>query len=97
MAKKYVPSGYQIINIIIDNSEGNYFVVDSEDKTTLIKVLENVDISVIKPILLHCATPDYNLTCFPLLEDYTLRFNSGDYAFAIALVNRDLEVTVSSL
>ena len=55
MAKKYVPSGYQIINIdASDKTSGTPFTPETEDEKLLLKYLKSDKIE--KPLLLHCIS-----------------------------------------
>ena len=68
MAKKYVPSGYQIINIdCSDKTSGTPFDPVTEDEILLCKILYDVTSEGInKPILLKCIDTDQNMWCgFP--------------------------------
>ena len=53
MAKKYVPSGYQIINInASDKTSGTPFDVETDDEKVLFDLLSK---EITKPILLYCV------------------------------------------
>lgn len=54
MGKKYVPSGYQIININVENkTSGQGFAPETDDEKLLLELLEN---GVKKPILINLVT-----------------------------------------
>ena len=55
MAKKYVPSGYQIINITsTDVDDDGYLILESKDAKILYELLDNNNPKIVtKPILLN--------------------------------------------
>ena len=77
MAKKYVPSGYQIINLDITATafDGTPFTIsaETEDEITLCDILDD-NKQYEKPILLkiHEKSQDYNLCGFVTCVDGTL-------------------------
>ena len=76
MAKKYVPSGYQIINISLYDDDGDLQIQDSEDKKVLEKII-NENQLFNKPMLLklHDDANDYDLMGFVIV--------SGENSFSI--------------
>ena len=77
MAKKYVPSGYQIINLNVeDKSSGVAFTPETDDEKLLLKILESRECK--KPILLHIKTSSYDLTGIAVFDTSTISLLSGN-------------------
>ena len=85
MAKKYVPSGYQIIDLDVSSGKVNNvpFDVTTEDENTLYNILNERLFS--KPILLHLSTPNIDLTGFPIIEDNILHFITPSWTESITV------------
>ena len=67
MAKKYIPSGYQIISIdVSDKTNGTPFTPETEDEKLLYEILSSDKIK--KPILLDFKTSGYHFIGFPNIE-----------------------------
>ena len=63
MAKKYQPSGYQIINLdLTDKTSGTPFTPETEDEKLLYEILSSGKIT--KPILLDIKTSGYHFSGF---------------------------------
>jgi len=61
MAKKYAPSGYQIINIDLSaKTSGTAFLPETEDEKLLHEILSSGELK--KPILLDITTENYHLS-----------------------------------
>lgn len=76
MAKKYQPSGYQIINLdLSDKTSGTPFTPETDDEKLLLKLLEN---GVEKPILLHIQTGNINAISFCVYESRHLYLIVGN-------------------
>ena len=91
MGKKYVPSGYQIINIhLLSKEGGGYEIEESDDKEILREILlkrthdETVNV---KPILLRAVCEDYpfDVTTFPSLDMNTVKVVNGGLYIGITL------------
>lgn len=102
MTKKYQPSGYQIINIILDeDDESNYFVEESEDKDVLKHLLKNIGsepFKPIKPLLFQIDnTVDSKLFVGFGYQSNGAYYVKGDntYYFEYDSVNDDIHVVVS--
>ena len=66
MAKKYVPSGYQIINLdLTGKTSGTPFTPETEDEKLLHQILSSGKIE--KPILIHLITSGYEFHSFGLV------------------------------
>ena len=78
MSKKYVPSGYQIININVENkTSGNAFYPETDDEKLLEQLLVN---GCKKPILLRLVTLVMGeFLCFPVMLGGSLKitWNGG--------------------
>ena len=80
MGKKYVPSGYQIIDLDVTLVDGTVTLEknNSDDAEKLIELCQEIcEIGIKKPILLnlHDNTSDLHLCSFPVI-----RFVHEDYA-----------------
>lgn len=102
MGKKYIPSGYQIIHIILDeDGESNYFVKESEDKEELQHLLKNIEPPynpIKKPLLFQID----NTVDSELFVGFGYQSNGaihvkGDntYQFEYDSLNDDIKVAVS--
>lgn len=85
MSKKYVPSGYQIINIdVSDKTSGTPFTPETEDEKLLYSILKSGENK--KPILLQIKTSGYLMSGFVVIDIL---------AETISLVNGDIGGMVS--
>ena len=67
MAKKYIPSGYQIISIdVSDKSSGTGFTPETEDEKILYEILSSSKFT--KPILLDIDTGAYHYIGFAIID-----------------------------
>ena len=77
--KKYVPSGYQIINLDISTqTSGTPFAPETEDEKLLHKLL-SLPLEEQKPILLKLKSPDVIFIGFPLSMGVNIQINGGVY------------------
>ena len=102
MSKKYVPSGYQIINInvLYDNAKQKYYVEESDDEKILKEILQKRTVDEflnVKPILLRAFSEDYpfNITAIALLDGTTIKINNGNVFIGIILDNNELVVEIT--
>ena len=94
MGKKYVPSGYQIINIDFTSSDSEITVIPSEmteDEKVLYDIL-NRGLTETKPILLSIRERRMNtrLIGFGVLEDGAINLKSETYNFYARIDNENL-------
>lgn len=102
MGKKYVPSGYQIINInvLYDNADQKYYVEESDDEKILKEILQKRTVDEflnVKPILLRAFCEDYpfNITAIAVLDGVTIKVNNGNVFIGIILVGNELVVEIT--
>ena len=83
MSKKYVPSGYQIINLdVSDKTSGIPFTPETEDEKILHEILSSGKLS--KPILLHIITgAPYEITGFAVKTDNSISLTFGNVGSSI--------------
>lgn len=93
MSKKYIPSGYQIINVFTYDDEGTIKIRESEDKTILKEILKN---GINKPILLHLNDADgslgYVISGFATLLNNELYISTPDVYYKLKLVDDEIDV-----
>ena len=78
MAKKYVPSGYQIIEIDLTNrTSGTGFTPETQDEKVLYDLLVSND-KIRKPILIHILNSGADITTFCILESNYLYVTYGE-------------------
>ncbi len=104
MAKKYVPSGYQIISVDVNETEDNqWYVVESEDSKILKTLLESNDGRIYKkPILLdiYDNSNGWRIQGFAVIYGgYALvKFqpsqNSDTLSYTFSIVGGELHITV---
>ena len=96
MAKKYVPSGYQIINIIIkDDGEGNLIVEDSEDKQLLVKLLSPIELQPnVKPILIRLEDIEnsYTMVGFGTIMGSSLSLYNNGSEYVLSKNGNNIDV-----
>lgn len=91
MAKKYVPSGYQIISIdVSDKTSGTPFTPETEDEKLLHEILSSGEIK--KPILL-------NVVCdLGTLSGFGTQFNINDISlFTFTSLGQNTRISLSSV
>lgn len=68
MSKKYVPSGYQIINLnMYGKTSGTAFSVETEDEKLLLKLISTGDLYK-KPVLLEIESANAHILGFAVIE-----------------------------
>lgn len=95
MSKKYVPSGYQIINIdVSDKTSGTPFDVVTEDEKLLYEILSSGEIK--KPILLHIKTTGFEMCGSAILDigSKIISLISGDIG---SLVSESITISTTQL
>lgn len=89
MSKKYVPSGYQIINLdLSDKTSGTPFTPETEDEKLLHEILSSIKLS--KPILIHIITNAVDMCGFALLNDGSLYIGDNNYSELISYSGEEL-------
>lgn len=84
MSKKYVPSGYQIINIdVSDKTSGTAFTPETEDEKLLFELLSG---NVKKPILLKIITTNVEFMGFALWENGAEILSIADTSYVESIV-----------
>ena len=92
MAKKYVPSGYQIINVVV-NPDDTTKLIDSEDKKILKELLQNSEFK--KPVLLqiHDLVNGHDMSGFATFDSGTLILSFGiTYNYSLYIDSDDIVV-----
>ena len=85
MSKKYVPSGYQIIDIILpsDFSSGDIITASTEDEKLLVSMLvesnNNPRVNNFKPILLKITTPQVTTAGFVSITEGVISLETKYY------------------
>ena len=104
MGKKYVPSGYQIINIELIDTESGKKILDSDDAKILKEILvriKNNEIKYPKPILFHIyyEGEPMLLTAFGAFEGASVSCRNNGYEILIDLDSEtnDFVVTFTAL
>lgn len=97
MAKKYIPSGYQIINLhAIDDGDGGAILEKTEDYETLVEIFKSRKIT--KPFLLKLVDDvnSVNVVGFPTCAaNVELFLHVGAAEIYISLSGDDLDYTLS--
>lgn len=98
MAKKYVPSGYQILSITINDDDGTPVV--TKGKNELVKYLQNIK----KPLLITIGDADYKGETFFAIstscsqESHSFQVISGTTLYDISLYgDDDVAIEISDL
>lgn len=94
MAKKYVPSGYQIINITLIDDDGNLQIQDSEDKKILEKIIKENQLFN-KPMLLklHDVVNDYDVMGFVLIgSENSFSIGSKSYSYLFTYYSNEWSI-----
>lgn len=96
--KKYVPSGYQIINIdLTDKTSGTAFTPETEDEQELSKLLtKHSNKEIIKPVLLTVILNSLRMTGFGVVTGGLIALTYGYTGSQVDLelwVDEDGELT----
>ena len=94
MGKKYVPSGYQIISVVV-NPNATTKLIDSEDKKILKELLEIGEFN--KPVLLqiHDLVNGHDMSGFATFDNGILILSFGLTAnYSLYLESNDIVVSL---
>lgn len=96
MSKKYVPSGYQIINLDLSaiTTTGGTITPSTEDEKLLLDILSKSSIqetaSNLKPILIHIKQlGGYDITAFATLSSGALCITATKYGLDVRIHTND--------
>ncbi len=98
MAKKYVPSGYQIIDLglIVMGGQGS---IEINNLTNEYKILYDAIVNPTKPILLKCRidNPEYLISSFCQLIDDAVLIDNTILHFQISASSNKLVIEFTEL